>query len=139
MAAPIGYTPPPAPDTGAQDDLDELVAALHDSGLLRALAGAVRAYPQLLTMLMEGIDARTIRSLISLASIVDGLDPDQTERLAKGLRQARVDATEAASGEPEGIRGLAKRMRDPDVRRGISAALAGLAAVGGAFKDEPRH
>lgn len=48
MAASLGYTPPTPPDTAAQDEVDDLVRALHESGLLRALAGGARSYPRLL-------------------------------------------------------------------------------------------
>lgn len=136
MATSLGYTPPTPPDTAASDEVDDLVQALHESGLLRAMAGLSRSYPQLLLKLMEGIDADTIRSLIALAGILDDLDPDQTERLVDGVRRARHDAAQAAAGEPEGPRALARRMRDPNTRRGISAALAGLAALGAALAGD---
>ena len=48
MARSLAYTPPTPPDTAARDELDDLVDALHESGLLRALAGGARAYPTLL-------------------------------------------------------------------------------------------
>lgn len=130
MARSLGYTPPTPPDRGATDEVDDLVQALHESGLLRAMAGGARAYPQLLRHLLEAVDAHTVRSLIALSGAVGDLDPDQTERVAAGLRQARSASAEAAAGEPEGPLKLFKRLRDPDTRRGIAAALAALAALG---------
>ncbi|MBS45917.1 MAG: hypothetical protein CMH83_22645 [Nocardioides sp.] len=137
MARPLGYLPPTPPDTAATDELDDLVAALHESGLLRALTGGVRSYPQLLGTLLDVLDARTVRSVVALTTALRDLDPDQAERLATGLRRAREDAATAVESKAEGPLALFRRMRDPDTRRGISAALAALAAVGGAMRDRP--
>ena len=134
MATSLGYTPPTPPDTAARDDLDDLVAALHQSGLLRAAAGGARSYPQLLGALLEAVDADTVRAVIALGGSVRGLDPGRAEEVATGVRRARdAAATAAASREPEGARALLRRLRDPDTRRGLSAALAALAALGAAL------
>ena len=130
MAKPISYTPPTPPYTAASDELDDLVRALHDSGLLRALAGAARAYPQLLGTLLHGVDAGTLRSAIALSGALKGLDPETSERVAEGVRHARTRAAESASGKAEGPIALLKRLRDPDTRRGLTATLAALAAIG---------
>ncbi|GAA1479162.1 hypothetical protein GCM10009623_36080 [Nocardioides aestuarii] len=134
MAHSLGYTPPTPPDTAARDDLDDLVAALHESGLLRAAAGGARSYPRLLGALLDTVDADTVRALIALTGAARGLDPDRAEEVATGVRRARdAAATAAASREPEGVRALFRRLRDPDTRRGLSAALAALAALGSAL------
>lgn len=134
MPTSLGYTPPTPPDTGARDDLDDLLRALHESGLLRAAAGGARSYPQLLRAALGAVDARTVRSFIALSGSVRGLDPDRAEALAAGVRRARdAAATAASSREPDGVRALLRRLRDPDTRRGLSAALAALAALGSAL------
>ena len=133
MASPLGYKPPVRPDTGARDEVDDLVDALHESGLLRLLAGGARSYPQLLTRLLKAVDADTLRSTIALAGALRDLDPDESEKLAAGIRRARSAAAEAADQPPEGPLALFRRVRDPDTRRGISAALAALAAIGSAL------
>lgn len=134
MATSLGYTPPTPPDTAARDEVDDLVDALHESGLLRAMAGGARAYPQLLRHVLEALDARTLRSLIALTGALGELDPDQAERVAEGIRRAREASSRAAAGAPEGPLALLRRLRDPDTRRGIAAALAALAAVGQALR-----
>lgn len=134
MARSLGYHPPSPPDTAAQDEVDDLVRALHESGLLRALAGGIRSYPRLLLVLLEALDAGTLRSLIALTGALRDLDPDQADRLAAGLRAARSEASAATARDPEGPLALLRRLRDPDTRRGISAALAALAALGGALR-----
>ncbi len=133
MATSLGYTPPTPPDTAATDELDDLVDALHETGLLRALAGGARSYPRLLRHLLETVDAGTVRALIALTEAVGDLDPDQAERVAEGLRRARSASAEAADGAAEGPLALLRRLRDPDTRRGISAVLAALAALGSAL------
>lgn len=133
MATSLGYTPPTPPDTAARDDVDALVAALHDSGLLRAMAGGARAYPQLLTRVLRAVDARTVRSVVELAGGLRDLDPEEAAKVAGGIRRARTDAARAAAGKPEGPVALLRRLRDPDTRRGLAAALAALAALGGSL------
>lgn len=135
MATSLGYTPPTPPETAVQDELDDLARALHESGLLRALAGGARSYPRLLLALLEAVDADTLRSLIALTGALRGLDPEQSERLAAGVRRARHDAHDVATRQPEGPRALLRRLRDPDTRRGLSAALAALAAIGAALRS----
>ncbi|VXC13872.1 conserved hypothetical protein [Nocardioides sp. AX2bis] len=136
MSRPLSYAPPPRPDTGPQDDVDALVSALHDSGLLRAMAGGARAYPQLLTTVLRSVDARTVRSVLELAGGLRDLDPDESARVAGGIRRARTDAARAAAAAPEGPLKLLRRLRDPDTRRGLAAALAALAAIGGSLPRE---
>lgn len=130
MATQLGYTPPTPSDSQAQAEVDDLVAALHESGLLRVLAGGARSYPQLLGHLLAAVDADTLRSAVALAGALRDLDPEESEKVAEGIRRARREATRAASGEPESPWRLLKRLKDPDTRRGMSAALAGLAALG---------
>lgn len=136
MARSLGYTPPTPPDTAARDELDDLVDALHDSGLLRALAGGARAYPTLLRTALDAVDADTLRAVIAVAGGLRDLDPDEAERVAGGIRRARSDATAAATAKPEGPVALLRRLRNPDTWRGLSAALAALAAIGGALRTE---
>lgn len=136
MATALGYTPPTPPDTAARDEVDDLVAALHDSGLLRAMAGGARAYPQLLTRALHAIDAKTIRAVLELSASLQDLDPEETAKVAGGIRRARSEAARAAAAEPEGPLALFRRLRDPDTRRGLAAALAALAAIGGSLPRE---
>ncbi len=130
MATPMGYTPPTPPDTSVSDEVDDLLQALHDSGLLRALAGVARAYPELLGVALKGVDADSLRSGIALTGALKGLDPDESERVAAGVRKARRDARSGATGKAEGPLALLGRLHDPNTRRGLSAALAALAAIG---------
>lgn len=136
MARSLGYTPPPLPEDQARLELDDFLNALRGSGLLRAATGAVRTYPQLLGRVLDTIDADTVRSLLALTSALRGPDAEGSARLAAGIRQARSDAAAALTGPPPGPRLLLRRLRDPDTRRGLAAALAALTAIGGALGSE---
>ena len=96
MARQLGYTPPAPPDSQARAELDDLVEALHEAGLLRALAGGARAYPDILRLLLESVDARTLRSLVALSGAATSLDPAGTERVARAVRRARSAAPQAS-------------------------------------------
>lgn len=135
MARELGYTPPTPPDSPARDEVDDLVLALHESGLLRALAGGARSYPALLRQVIGVVDADAVRSLVELGGALRDPDPDESARLAAGIRRARAAAADAAAARPEGPRALFRRLRDPDTRRGLSAVLAALAALGGALGE----
>ena len=136
MAKPLTFAPPPPATDPAQDEVDDLVQALHEAGLLRVMAGAARADPDLLTSLLRAIDADTIRSAILLAGSLGDLDPEGSERIANGIKKAREDAAKAAGQKPPGFLRLAKRAHDKDVRRGLAAALAALAAVGSSLPEK---
>ncbi len=138
MARQLGYTPPAPPDSQARAELDDLVEALHEAGLLRALAGGARAYPDILRLLLESVDARTLRSLVALSGAATSLDPAGTERVARAVRRARSAAPQAARGRPPGLLRLAWRLRRRNTRRGLAASIAALAALGSALgEDEP--
>ena len=99
----------------------------------RAAAGVGRrrpGLPDLLTTLLKSVDADTVRSALALAGGLRDLDPEESEKVADGIRKARSDAAAAAAAKPEGAWALFKRIKDPDTRRGICAALAALSALG---------
>lgn len=133
MAKAMSYSPTTAPDTAAADEATDLVDAPHESGLLRAAAGAIRAYPQLLEMGLNAVDDRSVRAVLALGGSLRHLDPDVATRLVEWIRDARTDATAAAAGSPEGPLTLLRRLADPDTRRGVSASLAALTAIGRAL------
>ena len=135
MARPINYATPPVQDLGAQRQAEDFVQALHESGLLRALTGAVRAYPDLLELVVRRLDADTLRSLYALAGALGKLDPDQTERVINAGEQAlgAADHTLEARQAPS-VLDLLRSLGDADVRRGAGAVLAGLGAFGRAMK-----
>lgn len=134
MAKSLSYTPPKPAHDPARAEVDDLVAALHESGLLRTVTGGVRAYPDVLRVLLQAVDADTVRSVLALSAAAGDLEPEASQRLARGVREARTAAAHAAGRRrAEGPFRLARRLLDPDTRRGLAAALAALAAVGAAL------
>lgn len=138
MATRIEYTPPPPAHDPAAEQLDDLVTALHDSGLLRAITGAVRASPELAELVVTRLDPERLRGLFALAGLTAVLSPDGAERFVAGARAAAGAADEAVTtAEPPSLVGLLRRLNDPDVRRGAAAVIAALGAFGAAV--EHRH
>lgn len=136
MARPISYTPPPVAHDPARDQVDDFVAALEESGLLRALTGAIRAYPDLAAMVVQRVDADTLRSLAALGALGQALDPEVTERYVGGVRAAVSAADEAATADDApSVVGLLRGLGDPDVRRGAGALLAALGAFGRSMRE----
>ena len=132
MSRPLGYSPPVPADTGASDEVDELVQALHESGLLRVIAGGARAYPELLGTLMKAVDADTSARRSALAGGLRDLDPEESAKVAEGIRRARTDAVAAAAGMPEGP-GALQRIKRPRHAAGDLRGAGGLAALGGSL------
>lgn len=135
MAESLGYTPPTPPDTSVEDALNDLLVALHERGLLRAAAGVVRRYPDLINTALASDRSGEIRSVLLLLQALQDLDPEQVGRLADGVRDAREASVEAAR-DPHSALGLLAQLRDPDTRRGLSAALAAVKAVGAALGSQ---
>ena len=135
MAERITYTPPPPSPAGAAAEVDELVAALHESGLLRALTGAVRAHPRLLGLAAEHVDADRLRTVVALGGLTGVVGPDGAERLVEGARAATAAAEHALADDPPSLLALARSLNDPDVRRGAGALVAALGALGATLAE----
>lgn len=131
MAEPITYDPPPAIPDGGRAQVDDFVAALDESGLLRAATGAVRTYPDIAALLVRRLDPESVRALVALGGMLKDLDADRTEQVVGGARSAASAAGEAArSAEAPSLFQLVRQLGDPDVRRAAGSLLAGLKAFG---------
>lgn len=137
MATRIEHTPSRSTHDPAAAQVDDLVAALHEAGLLRALTGAVRASPEIAELVVTRLDPERLRGLFALAGLASVLSPDGAERFVAGARAAAAAADDAVTGDPPSLVGLLRRLNDPDVRRGAAAVLAALGAFGAAV--EHRH
>lgn len=130
MATRITHTPAAPEDDEAAEALEELLAALHESGLLRAATGTIRAYPELLGIAAQHVDPDRLRSLVALGGVLDVVTPEGAERLVDGARAATSAADHALAGDPPSLVALARSLNDADVRRGAGALLAALGALG---------
>ena len=130
MATRLSHTPAPLSPDPAGQDVDDLVAALHESGLLRALTGAVRGYPDLATRLVQSLDTDSVRALAELGSALRVPDVEGAQRLASGVRDGVDAASRAASGEAPSLFAIVREVGSEDVRRALGALVAGLGAFG---------
>ena len=142
MAQPLKYTPPKAQtEQTAEEEWAELLETLHETETLRVLNGLVGQYEGVeevvLTKLLDTPHGRgSIENLAVLFRGLAELDTDDLEALqngvGKGLRAARRNFEE---DEPPGLIRLFARLRDPDVRRALSALLALLKGMGAHLDD----
>jgi len=144
MAKPIAFIPPPpeAPDATAEarDELDRLLVALHERGVLRLLNGLLAAGPDVFTIALHGLNSpggqRAVRNAAILGEAATKLDPEQLETLVSGVVRGIAVAGERMAQEPPGTVSLAKALRDPDVRRGMNVMLGFLKALGQQGADD---
>lgn len=130
MATRLTHTPAPFPHDATAAQVNDLVDALHESGLLRALAGAVRAYPDLATRLVQSLDPESVRALAELGAAVRVPDTETAKRVASGVREGVQAASIAVSGRAPSMLDIVRAVRSEDVRRGLGAVVAGLGAFG---------
>lgn len=138
MAKPIAFTPPPpeAPDATAEarDELDRLLVALHEGGVLRLLTGLLAAGTEVSTIALNGLNSpagqRAVRNAVVLGEAATHLDPEQLETLVQGVVRGIAVAGERMAQEPPGTVSLAKALRDPEVRRGMNVMLGFLKVLG---------
>ncbi|MBY5161355.1 DUF1641 domain-containing protein [Salsipaludibacter albus] len=131
MARPLSHTPAHVDHRTAQRQVDDFVAALDESGLLRALTGAIRAHPELAAQVTGRIDPDDATAMAALAGLLEVPDPDAARRLVRATRAGRAAADDAlTTAEPPTWLELVRRLHDADVRRGVGAVLAGLRAFG---------
>lgn len=133
MAKPIRYTPAPSPTGQADAQAADLIRALYDSGLLRAATGAVRAYPDLAKILIRGVDADKMKALAALGGLSGVLGSQGARQLVSGITAGVAAADKATSLPAPSVLTLAKQLGDPDVRRGVAAAIAAVGAFGRAL------
>jgi uncharacterized protein YjgD (DUF1641 family) len=130
MARPLSHTPTPPPVDPVGDQAADLMSALHETGLLRALTGAVRAYPDLLAALVQGLDGEKLKALATLGGLSDVLGAEGAAQAVRGVRSAVAAADHATNAPPPSLVALGRSLGDPDVRRGLGAIVAALGAFG---------
>lgn len=140
MAAPLDYSPPPNPPGQdaftAADDVARLVETLHTSGTLRVLNGLVAQFSDVMAVLLSGLDTdagRTgLANAMTLGKLLGKVDADGLDRFVAALDRSleaageRLEETDNAPGTFATL----KKLRDPDVRRGLDAALALVGTLG---------
>lgn len=147
MAQQLDYTYPPGPpgETAftAQDDLARLLETLHTSGTLRAANGLVAQFQDVASIVLNGLDSPEGRSglanVLILAKLLGHLDANGLDRLIGAVSDGMEAAGErlaSTDDAPSTVSVLAK-LRQPDVRRGLDAALTLLGTVGAQLAAPP--
>ena len=147
MAQPLRYTYPPGPPGEttftAQDDLARLLETLHTSGTLRAANGLVAQFQDVASIILTGLDSpegrNGLANVLILAKLLGHLDADGLDRLISAVSEGVEAAGErltSTDDAPSTVAVLAK-LRQPNVRRGLDAALTLLGAVGAQLAAPP--
>ena len=145
MAQPIAFELPPAPPGQdaftAEDDLARLLETLHASGTLRVLNGLFAEFQGVMAVVLRGLNSNEGRTglanLLVLAKLLGKIDADGLDRFVAALDRAleaageRLDEKDDAPGT---LSTLAK-LRQPEVRRGLDAALTLLGTLGSQLHD----
>jgi uncharacterized protein YjgD (DUF1641 family) len=147
MAAPLDYAYPPGPDGPhtftAADDLARLLETLHTSGVLRLANGLVARFQDVAAVALDGLATEeghnALANVLLLGKALGAIDADGTARVVDALALALPAAAErlTAETEPPGTVALLRRMREPDVRRGLDAALTLLGTLGARLSAPP--
>ncbi|OZC03955.1 DUF1641 domain-containing protein [Rubricoccus marinus] len=145
MASPITYDYPPGPPGQqtftAADDLARLLETLHTSGTLRTLNGLLAQLQDVMAVVLDGLNTdegrNGIANLLVLAKLLGRIDADGLDRfvvaLDRGLEAAgeRLEEKDDAPGSLT----VLKKLRQPEVRRGLDAALTLLGTLGTQLSD----
>lgn len=147
MAAPIDFTYPTGPPGQdaftAADDLARLVETLHTSGTLRTLNGLLAQVSDVSAVVLKGLNTDAGRNGLAngmvLAKLLGHLNADGLDRFAAALERALEAAGERVAGDPDddppGTFTVLKKLREPEVRRGLDAALTFLGILGAQLHD----
>jgi uncharacterized protein YjgD (DUF1641 family) len=112
----------------------ETVVQLQESGTLDDLA----AFADTVSLLQAAMDDEMVMTLTSTGARLGELaDTASDDQVAAGLESVLTAVGDATSDEvePVGLIGLAKALRDPEVKAGMGVALALLKGLGQATTD----
>jgi uncharacterized protein YjgD (DUF1641 family) len=131
MGEPLAFTPRRAKiGTSSEEELRKLLDALHRHGLLQQarelLDGAAGGLEEILRKIDQSSTRSALESLATLVVAFGRIDNGIFRSLANGVTQANARHDEP----PPSLGGLLRKMRSPEVRRGIAVALELLGALG---------
>ncbi len=145
MAKPIAFEPPPAPPGEdaftAADDLARLLETLHTSGTLRVVNGLVAQLQDVAAVVLAGLNTdegrNGLANLLVLAKLLGRIDADGLDRFVAALDRALADAGERLddTDDAPGSLSVLAKLRQPEVRRGLDAALTLVGTLGRQLHD----
>jgi uncharacterized protein YjgD (DUF1641 family) len=110
----------------------DLLEEAHRQGILDAIHGAIGAKDTIVASLAaytaEPMSIHAFRNLLALGKILGTLEPEPLSRVSKAMFAAAEK--HQADKEPPSLWKLFKRMRTPEVRRGLSFTALMLGALG---------
>lgn len=143
MAKPLTYSPMPYPQDTAQDDLKRLLETLHEGGVLRLLNGLIGQKDGVLKVALDQFDSEGGRNaLATLTVLVKALtetNPDEAQDVWDGMKRGLTEAQATLRHEPPSLLTLLGKLGDPDVRRGLAAALSLLGGLGAYLHAAESH
>ncbi len=147
MAKAINYNVPPPPRAdAAREELDQLLLSLHDEGVLRFLNDFLRASPQVLEIVLRGLNHEASRNAVqNLSSLLIALGRIEPERFATVTRafSAALASMERAADQPPretrapGLSGAYKALHDDDVWRRLTPLLQGVMSFANTLGEAP--
>ncbi|MBX6394708.1 MAG: DUF1641 domain-containing protein, partial [Alicyclobacillaceae bacterium] len=120
----------------ALEEALEVVALLHEKGILRVLKGVLAAGEELLEILVEQINAgsgkRVLKNMVQVGQWLSSAEfsamAETARAVSEGVRQAA--GTVSSEGRRPGLLDLMKAVRDPDVVAGLLLLLQAAKVVG---------
>lgn len=125
----------------AADDLARLLETLHTSGTLRAVNGLLAQFQDVAAVALKGLntdEGRTgLANLLTLAKLLGQIDADGLDRFVAALERALGAAGERLDEQDDapGTLSVLGKLRQPEVRRGLDAALTLLGSLGSQLHD----
>lgn len=145
MAQPLDYDYPPGPagqaTFTAADDLARLLETLHTSGTLRVLNGLLAQFQDVMAVVLDGLNTDEGRAglanLLTLAKLLGHIDADGLDRFVAALDRALAAAGARLEEEDDapGTLSVLGKLRQPEVRRGLDAALTLVGTLGTQLHD----
>lgn len=139
MAKPLTYTPLPVPQDTAQDDLERLLQTLHERGVLRLLNGLIGQSDGVLSVALGQLESKrgenALGTLTVLLKALTETDSDAAQAFLTGTQKGLAAAQESLTDEPPSRLALLGKLNDPEVRRGLYAALSLLEGLGRHLHD----
>ncbi len=146
MAQPIDFDYPKGPPGQqtftAADDVARLVETLHASGALRVANGLVAQFGDVMAVVLKGLDTEAGRTglanVLTLVKLAGHINADGLDRFAVALERGLAVAGErldAPDDDAPGSLAVLRKLADPNVRRGLDAALTLLGTLGAELHD----
>jgi uncharacterized protein YjgD (DUF1641 family) len=122
----------------------EILQELHNAGLLDFVQGLLKTRHKVGVLAMGQLNQpemhRIIKNGINTIQFLGELDPDQLQTMLNGVNKGLEKSTmNTKKGEQVSLWGLAKSIRDPDVKMSMSTMMAFLEGMGKGIKKDQVH